>query len=412
LVPLYVYVNDNEFLFHDREKFAQVKLLYLKERFSFKFQLRSKSEPFSTLQNSLSDTFVCSTVSQSTSSVHQLKHKSIIDFDLVHNTRPNSESNFFYMHPAEVREQTLLIEKSQPEISSFRSPAKKFVYDMYDGNTILPLKNAVGDISGQIEIENFEIVYHLGIHDYLPHMKIHFDYAIDFSENLDFQNEQLRSVYEVLKVNTMLRVAKLNPGFVNTEGYVYAFGANFQSPNKEVIIVNEQPGNIDSLVLRYQKTLRRRYLPHTDTKCIPGINAFLQKHSIDTSSMGNATPFKYYILNLVLNNLCSDWEETKILLKEIKNYPVSILVILANPRVNILSDVLFGFIVHKFLEHRAGIVNTVQTVTVFPALLHTPMDLYEISFAGRILEVFSKHKMIPPINNDTVKEDVRQFLLH
>jgi len=75
-------------------------------------------------------------------------------------------------------------------------------------------------------------------------MKIHFDFAIDFSENPAVQKERLSSVYELLKVNTTLRVGKVNQVFVNTGGDAYAFGADFQSQNNDIILMNEHPGDV------------------------------------------------------------------------------------------------------------------------------------------------------------------------
>jgi len=59
-----------------------------------------------------------------------------------HVQRPYSK--VFYMHPAEVREQTFLVEKIQPGLrsppSSFSSPAKKFLLVLYRGDSMFPLK--------------------------------------------------------------------------------------------------------------------------------------------------------------------------------------------------------------------------------------------------------------------------------
>jgi len=205
LVPLY----HNHKLHSMRYKAAEVRLLYLKERFSFKFELKRNGKR---TRNSVTDSFVCSTISESTSSVHLLKHNSILD-----SFQPNSESNVFYIHPAEVRE-PFLIEKMQRKLDSpisfFKSSTKEFLSHLYNGESTFPMKNAAGDISGQMKIENFEILYHLGIDDYLPYMEIHFDYAIDFSENSEVQSKRLSSVFKVLTASTMLQIGKLNQGLV------------------------------------------------------------------------------------------------------------------------------------------------------------------------------------------------------
>jgi len=66
LVPLYDY---------DRKKGAEVKFLYLNERFSFKFELAGERKRTRTF---IKNPFVCSTLSESTSTVHRLQHNSII----------------------------------------------------------------------------------------------------------------------------------------------------------------------------------------------------------------------------------------------------------------------------------------------------------------------------------------------
>jgi len=174
--------------------------------------------------------------------------------------------------------------------------------------------------------------------------------------------------------------------------------------------MNDQPGDIASLVLTYQKTLKKRYSPHKDAKCIPVINAFLEKHSIKTS-MRNTPPFKVYVLNLVLSNLCSDWKKTKSLLQSIKKYPIMILVVLANPRVNDF-DPLFADALFRFGEIEKDLLKTVRSVTNFPVLLLDWMNLYDFYFSSRILQVFFKQKMIPPISEDAVRKEARRFLLH
>jgi len=77
LVPLYLPSVSNEHI-----KGAELKLLYLQERFSFKFQLNLKNSYFFWSSNP-TNTFVYTTTSESPTTRHNLKHNSILGKNMI-----------------------------------------------------------------------------------------------------------------------------------------------------------------------------------------------------------------------------------------------------------------------------------------------------------------------------------------
>jgi len=235
------------------------------------------------------------------------------------------------------------------------------------------------------------------------------DFAIDFSENPAIHEEIENLVYKSMKVNTILQVGNISEGFVKTEGYAYAFGAEFKKRSEKAFLMNTQPGNIRSVVLAYEKTLKIQYSPKPKPECIPVIETFLNNHG-NNENMSHSRPFKFNILTLILNNVCSDWEETKILLKKMEQFPVMIKVFLPTPSSNTELKKVLGGYSNDFRQDRSGVSQVQMLLPDYPRELFAWNNLHDPRFKERLLKTLFHRNMIPPVNVPQVYEDVERFL--
>lgn len=138
-----------------------------------KFELQFKKKFRRENLNSIDDTVGFSTIPASPSTIGSLRQHSVVDFSSFDHFNAVSDSDFFYIHPAEVEENVLSFEYIPPRTSSqpstFTVSAKKFFSDLYQRNPIFSLHDGTGGISSEMVAQNFEILYHVGIDEYLPH---------------------------------------------------------------------------------------------------------------------------------------------------------------------------------------------------------------------------------------------------
>jgi len=168
--------------------------------------------------------------------------------------------------------------------------------------------------------------------------------------------------------------------------------------------MNDKPTNVGGLLLSYEKILAMQYSPKPSPKCVPVIQAFLEKHSISEKKLTSSAPFKFYMLTFILHNMCSDWDETKILLQKMKDFPVRIFMTFTNLNTETLKDYKA-----KVNEESSGKLQSLPHSLAYPRRLSRWHDLYQNDFSKKILEIFSKHKLFPPVEWK-VLEEVRNYL--